>query len=97
MFNFGFARVVSANISQDEQSGIGRWSEKQFIEKFTQYRDYAVKGSPKVSYDDFTLMGWVKLSQLPDEDLAAIYSYLKTQPAVYNAVDSHPDKPKDKK
>ncbi len=97
MFNVGFARVVSANISQDEPSGIGRWSEKQFIEKFTQYRDYAVKGSPKVGNEDFTVMAWVNFSQLKDEDLSTIYAYLKTQPAIYNAVDSHPDKPKDKK
>ena len=97
MFNVGFARVVSANISQDEPSGIGRWSEKQFLEKFTQHRDYAVKGSPKVGNEDFTLMAWLNFSQLKDEDLSAIYAYLKTQPAVYNAVDSHPDKPKEKK
>jgi mono/diheme cytochrome c family protein len=97
MFNLGFARVVSANISQDEPTGIGRWSEKQFIEKFTQYRDYAIKGSPKIGNEDFTLMAWVNFSQLKDEDLSAIYAYLKLQPAVYNAVDSHPDKPKEKK
>ena len=96
MFNVGFARVVSANITKDEQSGIGRWSETQFVEKFAQYRDYARKGSPKVSNEDFTLMAWVNYSQLPDEDLRAIYTYLRTQPALYNAVDSHPDKPKNR-
>jgi len=94
MFNMGFARVVSANITKDEPSGIGRWTEKQFLEKFAQYRDYAEKGAPKVSNDDFTLMAYVNYSRLPDEDLGAIYLYLRTQPGIYNAVDSHPDKPR---
>ncbi len=93
MFNVGFARVVSANITRNDESGIGRWTETQFIEKFAQYRGYAEKGSPKVSNDDFTLMAWVNYARLPDEDLRAIYNYLRTQPAIYNAVDSHPDKP----
>ena len=97
MFNLGFARVVSANITRDDQSGLGRWTEQQFIEKFAQYRDYAAKGSPKVGPEDLTLMAWLNFSQLADEDLGAIYTYLRTQPAIYNAVDSHPDKPKEKK
>src|SRR3954469_463119 len=38
--------VGGANISPDPQTGIGRWKEQDFVEKFQQYREYAEKGSP---------------------------------------------------
>ena len=84
------AAVVSANISPDESTGIGRWSEQYFVNHFVQYRDYAVNGSPKVGPESFTLMPWLNFSQLPEEDLRAIYAYLRTVPPVKKAVETHP-------
>ena len=37
-----------------------------------------------------TLMPWLPFCQLPEEDLKAIFAFLKTQPAVYNPVETHP-------
>ncbi len=85
--------VVSANISPDPETGIGRWTERQFLEKFAEYKLYAANGSPKVGPEGFTLMPWLKLSQLPAEDLGAIFTYLKAQPPVKNAVETHPGYP----
>jgi hypothetical protein len=34
----------------------------------------------------FTLMPWLPFCQMPEEDLKAIFAFLKTQPPVYNAV-----------
>jgi len=82
--------VVSANISPDPQTGIGRWSEQNFMDRIYQYRDYAEHGSPQVGPESFTLMPWLNFSQLPPEDLKAIYAYLRSRPAVYNAVETHP-------
>jgi hypothetical protein len=84
------AVVMSANISPDESTGIGRWSEQDFVNHFAQYRDYAVNGSPKVGPESFTLMPWLNFSQLPEEDLRAIYAYLRTVPPVRKAVETHP-------
>jgi mono/diheme cytochrome c family protein len=90
-FAFPGMVVVSANITPDLQSGIGRWSEQDFLERFQQYREYAEKGSPKSGPENFTIMPWLVFSQLPAEDLRAIYVFLRTRQPVYHAVDSHPD------
>jgi mono/diheme cytochrome c family protein len=93
-FTFPGAVVVSANISPDPQTGIGRWSEQDFIEKFQCYREYAENGSPQVGPENFTIMPWLEFSQLETNDLRAIYSFLRRQKPVYHAVDSHPGMPK---
>src|SRR5262245_5521874 len=90
VFRTPMGTVVSANITQDKDTGIGKWSEQDFLNKFYQYRKYVEKGSPEVGPEGFTLMPWLPFCQLPEEDLKAIYAFLKTQPAVYNPVETHP-------
>jgi mono/diheme cytochrome c family protein len=82
--------VFSANISPDPSTGIGRWSEQDFVNKFAQYRDYAEHGSPKVGPESFTIMPWLNFCQLPEDDLRAMYAYLRTLPPVSKAVETHP-------
>lgn len=89
-FAFPGALVVSANITPDPQTGIGRWKEADFVEKFVQYREYALKGSPAAGPENFTLMPWLEFSQLDPADLGAIYAFLRNQKPVYRIVDSHP-------
>jgi mono/diheme cytochrome c family protein len=89
-FAFPGAVVVSANITPDPQTGIGRWKEMDFVEKFLQYREYAVKGAPPAGPENFTLMPWLEFSQLEARDLGAIYTFLRTRKPVYHIVDSHP-------
>ncbi len=84
------AIVISANITPDAETGIGRWSEKQFLDKFYQYKDYVEKGSPVVGPEGYTLMPWLPFSQLSPEELGAMYTYLMSQPAVHGAVETHP-------
>jgi hypothetical protein len=82
--------VVSANISPDEHTGTGRWTEQDFVDRFYQYREYAEKGSPQVGPESFTLMPWLNFCRLPEEDLRAIYAFIRTKQPVYKAVDTHP-------
>ena len=89
-FRFPGAVVVSANITPDLETGIGRWSEQDFLERFYQYKEYAEKGSPQVGPESFTLMPWLNFAQLKPEDLKAIYAFLRTQQPIYHVVDSHP-------
>lgn len=90
-FQFGpGAVVVSANISSDKHTGIGRWSEDDFLNRFYQYRDYVENGPPKASQESFTIMPWLNFSQLEPEDLKAIYACLHSRPPVHKAVETHP-------
>jgi mono/diheme cytochrome c family protein len=84
------ASVVSTNITPDPQSGIGRWSEDEFVDRMTLYRDYAESGSPAVGPENFTVMPWLPYSQILPEDLRAIYAFLRSQKPVYQVVNSHP-------
>jgi mono/diheme cytochrome c family protein len=82
--------VVSANITPDIETGIGKWSEDFFLKKFADYQDYAMHGPPAATPKSFTLMPWLGMSQLPPDDLRAIYTYLRTLKPVHNAVETHP-------
>jgi Cytochrome c len=83
--------AVTANITPDAETGIGRWSEDYFLKKFYDYKEYAAGAAPKLtSPDAFTLMPWLSFSQLPPEDLKAIYGYLRTVRPVHHAVETHP-------
>jgi mono/diheme cytochrome c family protein len=89
-FAFPGVLVVSANITPDQQTGIGRWTEQDFLDKFQQYREYVENGSPAAGPENFTIMPWLNFCQLESDDLRAIYSFLRTQKPVYHIVDSHP-------
>lgn len=91
-FRIGTALVRSANITPDTQTGLGKLTEEQFVEKFYQYKDYAKNGSPKVGDDGFTLMPWLGMSQMEAADLRAIYTYLRSVKPVVNSVETHPGK-----
>lgn len=69
--------VRSKNITPDVESGIGGWTREQFIARFATYRDpsnvHAVEpGAPN------TVMPWSMYAGMTDEDLGAIYDYLRT-------------------
>jgi hypothetical protein len=81
--------VVSANITPDEETGIGAWTEQLFVNRLTAYKEMA-KDPPKVGPESFTLMPWLNLSQIEPQDLSAIYAYLRTQRPIHNHVETHP-------
>lgn len=71
----------AGNISSDE-TGIGNWSEQQFI---TALRKGKLKGL-EGSRDLLPPMPWFVYKNLTDEDLRSIYAYLKTTKPVKNVV-----------
>jgi hypothetical protein len=89
-FRMAGATVQSANITPDLHSGIGRWSETDYLDRMHQYRDYLLEGAPKVGPENFTVMPWLQVSQLREEDLLAIFHFLRAQKPVYHFVDLHP-------
>jgi mono/diheme cytochrome c family protein len=81
---FGFT-VSSPNITPDSVTGIGGWSEQAFINKFESFRDPAVYSHDPGKHN--TIMPWTMLSQMKEEDLKAVYAYLRTVKPVYNKVE----------
>jgi mono/diheme cytochrome c family protein len=81
---FGF-HVTSPNITPDETTGIGKWSENNFVSKFTSFRQAAsYEFDPQKKN---TIMPWIMLGQMKDEDLKAIYVYLKTVKPVQHPIE----------
>jgi len=78
--------VRSANLTQDEESGIGTWTEDMFVGRFKQYLDSGYH-LPKVQPGEFnTVMPWTMYGGMEKEDLKAIYSYLNTIKPISNQV-----------
>ena len=86
--------VVTANITPDLDTGIGKWSPAFFQKKIYEYKDYAEHGSPPMAGpQSFTLMPWLAFSGLTREDLGAIYAFLRSVKPVRHLVETHPSFP----
>lgn len=71
----------AANISSDE-SGIGNWTEEQFLTSIKQGKTKGVANGRPI----LPPMPWTTYRNLNDEDLKAVFAYLKSTPPVQNVV-----------
>lgn len=74
----------AANISSDEETGIGTWNEEQF---FRAIRQGKYKGAPQ-GRNLLPPMPWTMYMHCTDEDLKAIFAFLKSTPPIKNRVPS---------
>ncbi|VXD21385.1 cytochrome c [Marinoscillum sp. 108] len=82
----GFGIVRSANITPDEKTGIGSWSEDFFVNRFKAYADSSYVPHTVGENDMQTVMPWLMYATMEEEDLRAIYTYLRSLPAIENKV-----------
>ncbi len=68
------------NLTPDENTGIGSWSEETFTKALRTGRHMGV------ARPILPPMPWENFRNLSDEDLRAVYAYLRTIPAVKNRV-----------
>lgn len=87
-FDLGTFKVVSSNITPDSSTGIGAWNEAQFLNKFTQYREE--KNYNFNPGKENTVMPLSLLAGIKDEDLKAIYAYMKTVKPIKNKIEKYP-------
>ncbi|HRD52040.1 MAG TPA: c-type cytochrome, partial [Flavobacteriales bacterium] len=80
-FNFPNGSVVrSPNITPHPTDGIGAWDKATFVGRFKQYADSSYV-PPTVNWEagDFqTVMPWMMYASMTEEDLGAIYDYLRS-------------------
>lgn len=82
------ARVVSANITPDE-TGIGPMTKEAFVGRFRSYA--AMTELPAAEKGHNTIMPWLLYGGMDEDDLGAIYDYLRTLKPVQHAVNRFPD------
>jgi mono/diheme cytochrome c family protein len=70
----------SANLTPDPETGLGQWTEEQFVAAIRSGRHMG-RGRPILPP-----MPWPAMSHLTDADLGAIFAYLRTLPPVRNHV-----------
>ena len=73
--------TYSANITPDNETGLGKWTSEQFVAKFAAYRNQKAMARPVAQNEYNTPMPWYTYANMTDEDLAAIFSYLQSLPA----------------
>jgi hypothetical protein len=81
-------KVTTANITTDSATGIGTWTEERFLNKFIPYRE-----EKAYTYDagkQNTMMPIIPYAGMKDDDLKAIYAYLRTVRPVSRKVEKYP-------
>ena len=81
--------VRSANLTPDADTGIGAWSEQQFIDKFKAFEGAPHRTLTPAERRENTVMPWIAYSGMKREDLGAIYTYLRTLKPVVSRVTKH--------
>ncbi len=84
-------RVRSANITPDADTGIGTWTEQQFIDKFKAFENTTPATLGDTERRQNTVMPMTAYAGMTREDLAAIYAFLRSQKPVVNRVTRFPD------
>ncbi|KTD30616.1 c-type cytochrome [Legionella maceachernii] len=73
--NTPFGTFYSPNITPDKETGIGNWSEKDFIRAMKQGRDPQGRNY-------FPVFPYIYFSKITDEDARALYAYFMSIPPV---------------
>jgi hypothetical protein len=79
-FRLPFGTVYAANLTPDAQTGLGSWTDERFVKAMKNGRHLG-DGRPILPP-----MPWMEAAALTDDDLRAVFAFLKTIPAVRNTV-----------
>lgn len=82
----GYGIVRSANLTPDPATGLGTWTREQFVGRFKGARDDARIGTRIEPGQTWTPMPWTEYGGMSEQELGAIYAWLKTRPPVQHAV-----------
>lgn len=83
--------VVSSNITPHPSNWMGTATKEEFIGRFRAFAGFNAETAPAAPKGRNTLMPWISFSRMSDDDLGAIYDYLKTVPPIEKKVDPFPD------
>jgi mono/diheme cytochrome c family protein len=75
-----FGTLLGSNITPDPETGVGAWSDDEFINALTQ-------GTGRNGAHLYPAMPYAYFTKVTRDDALAIRAYLNTVPAVHNAVD----------
>ncbi len=91
-FNLPWGTVRSANITPDKETGIGSWTKEQFISFFKSFASDSSHSIPVNGKEFNTIMPVTDYAGMTEQDLGAIYAYLRTLTPVHNRVNKYTPK-----
>ena len=77
-----FGLLLAPNITPDRETGIGAWSDEEFVNSLT-------RGTGRNGTHLYPAMPFTSYTKMSTEDALAIRAYLNTMPAVRNSVQSN--------
>lgn len=86
-----WGRNFTANLTPDPENYMGHATKTEFIGRFHAFRGITAANSPQTPPGRNTVMPWLAFAGMTDEDLGAIYDYLKTLPPVKKKINTFPD------
>jgi hypothetical protein len=87
-----WGRIVTPNITPDVETGIGKMTRQEFIGRMKAFA--SMKDPPLAPKGRNTIMPWLTYAQMSEEELGAIFDYLRTVKAINNKIASvFPDAP----
>jgi mono/diheme cytochrome c family protein len=86
-----WGRNRTANLTPHPMTFVGRATKDEWIGRFRAFASMNASNAPVAPKGRNTVMPWLAYAAMTDEDLGAIYDYLKTVPPVENRVNSFPD------
>ena len=81
-------KVAVGNITPDSATGLGAWSEEIFVNKFKNNASDEVLNTHPGRQNTF--MPWAMYGKMKEDDLKAIYAFLRTVKPVSNKVEKFP-------
>ncbi|MGQ0738725.1 MAG: cytochrome c [Bacteroidota bacterium] len=88
VFETPMFKVAVSNITPDTATGIGAWTEEMFVSKFrNNASDEVVNRNPG---RENTIMPWSTYGKMTEDDLKAVYAFLRTVKPVSNKVEKYP-------
>lgn len=86
-----WGRNITPNLTPAPSTFIGRATREEFIGRFKAFDGIAPESAPVAPKGRNTVMPWLAYSGMTEEDLGAIYDYLRTLPPVEHQVNAFPD------
>lgn len=77
-----WGRSYAANLTPDPETGIGKWTEEQFVEAIRSGKHLGGRESREI----LPPMPWTNYAVMTSADLKALFAYLRSIPPVKNAV-----------
>ncbi len=78
--------LKSSNITPHPTTGIGAWDEERFVREFKRFDDSTYVPTSIGQNEYNTIMPWIIYSKMSEDDLRALYAYLRSIPPVENSV-----------